>query len=185
MDYSPQAPLSMGLSWHEYWSGVPSSSPGHLPDPGMESTPPPPPSLAADSLPLSHQGRSVSIPWVTVTACLCELLLHSCLTLGDPMNCSLTGSSVHGLSRQEYWSGLPFPLPGDLPISGIEPASLCLLRQQAGSLPPHHWCFPSVLYLLLPSVLWKCMDILREFLLTTFSYSPPNFHDSHLCVCVC
>ena len=28
------------------------------------------------------------------------------------------------LSRQEYWSGLPFPTPGDLPDSGIEPASL-------------------------------------------------------------
>ena len=28
------------------------------------------------------------------------------------------------LSRQEYWSGLPFPPPGDLPDSGIEPTSL-------------------------------------------------------------
>ena len=29
-----------------------------------------------------------------------------------------------GFSRQEYWSGLPFPSPGDLPDSGIEPACL-------------------------------------------------------------
>ena len=29
-----------------------------------------------------------------------------------------------GFSRQEYWSGLPFPSPGDLPDLGIEPASL-------------------------------------------------------------
>ena len=29
-----------------------------------------------------------------------------------------------GFSRQEYWSGLPFPSPGDLPIPGIEPSSL-------------------------------------------------------------
>ena len=29
-----------------------------------------------------------------------------------------------GFSRQEYWSGLPFPPPGDLPDSRIEPASL-------------------------------------------------------------
>ena len=29
-----------------------------------------------------------------------------------------------GFPRQEYWSGLPFPLPGDLPHPGIEPASL-------------------------------------------------------------
>ena len=29
-----------------------------------------------------------------------------------------------GFLRQEYWSGLPFPIPGDLPDPGIEPASL-------------------------------------------------------------
>jgi len=29
-----------------------------------------------------------------------------------------------GFTRQEYWSGLPFPSPGDLPNSGIEPRSL-------------------------------------------------------------
>ena len=29
-----------------------------------------------------------------------------------------------GVSRQEYWSGLPFPIPGDLPDPGIEPMSL-------------------------------------------------------------
>ena len=31
-----------------------------------------------------------------------------------------------GLPRKEYWSGLPFPPPGDIPNSGIEPASLRL-----------------------------------------------------------
>ena len=31
-----------------------------------------------------------------------------------------------GFSRQEYWSGLPFPSPGDLPNSGIEPRSPAL-----------------------------------------------------------
>ena len=35
-------------------------------------------------------------------------------------------------SRQEYWSGLPFPSPGDLPDTGIEPGSPTL---QADSLP--------------------------------------------------
>ena len=33
------------------------------------------------------------------------------------------GSSVHGLPRQEYWSGLPFPFPGDLLNPGIKPVS--------------------------------------------------------------
>ena len=32
-------------------------------------------------------------------------------------------STSMGFSRQEYWSGLPFPSPGDLPYSGIEPRS--------------------------------------------------------------
>ena len=38
-----------------------------------------------------------------------------------------------GFSSQEYWSGLPCPLAGDLPNSGIEPVSL--LHCQADSLP--------------------------------------------------
>ena len=48
---------------------------------------------------------------------------QSCPTLYDPMNCSLPGSSVHGFPRQKYWSGLPFPSPGDLPDPGIKPGS--------------------------------------------------------------
>ena len=40
-----------------------------------------------------------------------------------------------GLSRQEYWSGLPFPSTGDLPDTGIELASPVW---QADSLPLHH-----------------------------------------------
>ena len=40
------------------------------------------------------------------------------------MNCSPPSSSVHGISRQEYWSGLPFPTPGDLPDPETEPVSL-------------------------------------------------------------
>ena len=41
-----------------------------------------------------------------------------------------------GFSRQEYWSGLPFPPPGDLPGPEIEPASPALPPAlQAGSLP--------------------------------------------------
>ena len=38
-------------------------------------------------------------------------------------------------SRQEYWSGLPFPSPRDLPEAGIEPACLIFLPWQAHSLP--------------------------------------------------
>ena len=51
---------------------------------------------------------------------------QSCLTLCDPMGCSPPGSSVHGISQAEYWSGLPCPPPGDLPDPGIEPVSPAL-----------------------------------------------------------
>ena len=48
------------------------------------------------------------------------------------MDCSPPGFSDHGFFRQEHWSGLPFPSPGDLPDPGIEPGSPAL---QADSLP--------------------------------------------------
>ena len=51
------------------------------------------------------------------------LVAQLCLTLCDPMDCSPPGSSVMEFSRQEYWSGLPFPSPGDLPDLGIKPGS--------------------------------------------------------------
>ena len=41
-----------------------------------------------------------------------------------------------GFSRQEYWSGLPFPSPGDLPNSGIEPGSPTLQADALPSEPP-------------------------------------------------
>ena len=36
---------------------------------------------------------------------------QSCPTPRDPVDCSLPGSSVHGFSRQEYWSGVPLLFP--------------------------------------------------------------------------
>ena len=49
-----QAPLSMGCSRSEYWSGLPCPPPGDLPDPGIEHASLSTPALQADSLPLSH-----------------------------------------------------------------------------------------------------------------------------------
>ena len=47
-------------------------------------------------------------------------------TLCNPMDWSLSGSSIHGILWQEYWSGLLFPPPGDLPNPGINPPSPAL-----------------------------------------------------------
>ena len=49
-----------------------------------------------------------------------------------------------GFSRQEYWSGLPFPSPGDLPNPGIEPASSVSPALQANSLTTERPGKPSV-----------------------------------------
>ena len=42
-------------------------------------------------------------------------------------------------SRQEYWNGLPFPSPGDLPDPGIEPVSLALAGGFFTTAPPVAW----------------------------------------------
>ena len=87
-----------------------------------------------------------------------------CPTLFDSMECSPSGSSVHGIllatpwiaahqipqpiefSRREYCSGLPFPSPGDLPDPGIKPKSTASPALEGGffttgKLPgkPQHW----------------------------------------------
>ena len=58
----------------------------------------------------------------------------SCPTLVTPQ---IVGSLSMGFFRQEHWSGLPFPSPGDLPNPGIEPRSPalqadCLLSEPTG-----------------------------------------------------
>ena len=61
------------------------------------------------------------------------LIAQSCPTLCNPIDCSLPGSSCPWeFSRQEYWSGLSCPPPGDLPNPGIKPRSPAL---KADSLP--------------------------------------------------
>ena len=65
-----------------------------------------------------------------VCVCVCVLVPQSCPTLCDPW--THQAPLFMELSRQEYWSGLPFPSPGDLPIPGIESRSPAL---QADFLP--------------------------------------------------
>ena len=57
--------------------------------------------------------------------CLYAKLLQSFPTLCNALDCTPPDSSVPmGFNRQEYWSGLPFPPPGDLSDPGIELLSL-------------------------------------------------------------
>ena len=62
----------------------------------------------------------------------CSIMFNSV----TPWMVALQAPSSMEFLRQEYWSGMPFPSPRDLPISGIEPASL--LHWQKDSLPLSH-----------------------------------------------
>ena len=117
IDCTHQAPLSMGFSRQEYWSGLPFPSPGDLPHPGIE---PRSPVLHADSLPtelwgkpqrclqnLNHSSRASCKP---ESLKLKSEVAQSCLTLCDPMDCNLPGSSVHGIlqARILEWVAISF-----------------------------------------------------------------------------
>ena len=71
-----------------------------------------------------------TVPRVNNTVVCCCLVTALCLTLFDPM----------GFSRQEYWSGLSFPSPVDVPDPGIELESAAL---KADSLPFSHLGSPN------------------------------------------
>ena len=55
---------------------------------------------------------------------MCAKSLQSCPTLCNPMDCSLPGSSVHGILQARILQWVACPPPGDLPDPGIEPVSL-------------------------------------------------------------
>ena len=59
-----------------------------------------------------------------VCLCVCVLSFCVCPTLSVLMDCSLPGPLSMGFSNQEYWSGLLFPSPGDLPSPKNEPTTL-------------------------------------------------------------
>ena len=56
------------------------------------------------------------------------LVPKSCLTLATPWTAACQAPLSMGFPRQEYWSGLPFPPPGDLPNLGIELMSPALTQ---------------------------------------------------------
>ena len=105
MDCSLPGSSVRGIFQQEYWSGLPFPSPGDLPNPGIE---PRSPALQVDSLPSEPPGKTKTYASVCVFV---HQLCRVSTTLCDPMDCSLPGSLVHGISQQEYWNGLPFPSP--------------------------------------------------------------------------
>ena len=69
---------------------------------------------------------------------------QSCPTLSDPMDCNQPGSSIHGFSRQEYWSGAPLPSSLSPRIwSNSYPLSLWCYLTISSSIDPFCFCLPS------------------------------------------
>ena len=83
--------------------------------------------------------------WIfSVYVCMCVQLYP---TVCDPMDGTPPGSSLHGISRQEYWGGLSFPLPGDLPdpeTESVSPASPALAHRFFTTETPGETQFSSV-----------------------------------------
>ena len=124
----------MGFSRREYWSGLPFPSSGDPPAMGIE---PRSPVLQVDSLPsepprIYCPAKAVLKPECGVISVL--VLSHVQLS-AIPWTVACQAPLSMGFPRQEYWSGLPFPSPGDLPDPGIEPRSLTFQADALTSAP--------------------------------------------------
>ena len=99
-----QAPLSVGFSRQEYWSGLLCPSPGDLPDPGIEHESP---ALQVDSLPSELPGKPLGL---YAAAAAAAKSLQSCPTLCDPIDGSPPGSPVPGIlqARTLEWVAISF-----------------------------------------------------------------------------
>ena len=87
---------------------------------------------------------------------LCAVLVTQLYpTLCDPMNCTCQSPLSMKFSKQEYWSGLPCPPPGNLPNPGFKPVSPMTPALQEDSLPLSHLGSPQVtLVAVLNSLTW-------------------------------
>ena len=75
------------------------------------------------------------------------MLMLSCSVMSDsviPWSVVRQAPLSMGFFSQEYWSGLPFPTPGDLPHPAIGPIFICILHRQADSLPLCHLGIPII-----------------------------------------
>ena len=97
-----------------HWPTFPWISPTHFIGFSLDKIP-------TGRLPQSLQYLPSPLPYHM----LCAKLLQSCVILCNPMDYIACQAPLSmGISRQEYWSGLPCPSPRDLPNPGTEPTSL-------------------------------------------------------------
>ena len=127
----------MGFSRQEYWSGLPCPPPGDLPYPAIKPMSLMSPALSGgffitsttwEALTHSCPGKYLQLEVKSFEKGLCmcvrtQLLSHVRLFV-TPWTAAHQVPQSMGLPRQEHWSGLLYPSPGDLPHPGTEPASL-------------------------------------------------------------
>ena len=76
------------------------------------------------------------VNWLCVCMCVCVCVIHSVVSDSvTPWTVACQAPLSMGFSRQEYWSGLPFLSPGDLPDPGIKPRSPALQADSLSSEP--------------------------------------------------
>ena len=110
-----QAPLSMGFSWQEHWSGLPCPPPGDLPNPGND---PRSPTLHTDSLLSEPPGKPPSlIMFLSVSTKLC-LSLFSFLLLSNVMLRTLENVLFHAQGAQ--WIKCPHPTRTVCELSSVK-----------------------------------------------------------------
>ena len=83
-----------------------------------------------------EEGFSQHQAWKRVCVCVCDSLSVMFDSLQPPSTVAHQGPLSMEFSRQEYWSALPFPSPGDLPDPGIEAQSPALQVDSWPSEPP-------------------------------------------------
>ena len=141
-----QAPLTMGFSRPDYWSKLPFPPLGDLPHPGIQ---PLSPALAggfSTTAPPREPWFSLYAKWREVT--------QSCLTLCNPMDCSPSASSIHGIfqARILKWVAISFSEGSSRPRDWTW--VFCLQADSLLSKPPGNptWqtCMPSLLFINFP-----------------------------------
>ena len=98
------------------------------------------PALWDSALPWSCYNKITALPWSCYNKMFIKWIKVKSLSRvrlsAAPWTLAYQAPPSMGFSRQEYWSGLPFPSPGNLPDSGIEPKSPALQADALPSRPP-------------------------------------------------
>ena len=80
-------------------------------------------------------------------------------SLRPPWTVAYQATPSIGFSRQEYWSGLPFPSPENLPYAGIEPGSPSLQADSLTSEQPGSWAKLFKPYFSCPMLIWNMLSL--------------------------